>query len=142
MSYRDPHLARTLNVYDGVVDYLKNFTVSERDMTKYIIGTMSNVDQPMTPVTKGERSMNLYMNKVSAEMIREERNQILDATQDDIRALYRVAEAVLKADQICVIGGEEMIDGTASLGLGSIYSKDFWSGVNRTLRLKSNGRDK
>ena len=79
-------------------------------MTKYIIGTMSNVDQPMTPVTKGERSMNLYMNKVSAEMIREERNQILDATQDDIRALYRVAEAVLKADQICVIGGEEMIE--------------------------------
>ena len=110
VSYRDPHLARTLNVYDGVVDYLKNFTVSERDMTKYIIGTMSNVDQPMTPVTKGERSMNLYMNKVSAEMIREERNQILDATQDDIRALYRVAEAVLKADQICVIGGEEMIE--------------------------------
>lgn len=92
------------------MDYLKNFTVSERDMTKYIIGTMSNIDQPMTPVSKGERSMNLYMNKVSAEMIREERNQILDATQDDIRSLYRVAEAVLKADQICVIGGEEKIE--------------------------------
>ena len=68
-------------------------------MTKYIIGTMSNMDQPMTPVTKGERSMNLYMNKVSEDMLREERNQILDATQDDIRSLYRVAEAVLKAAQ-------------------------------------------
>ncbi len=110
VSYRDPHLLRTLEVYDKVVDYLKNFTVSERDMTKYIIGTMSNIDQPMTPVSKGERSMNLYMNKVSAEMIREERNQILDATQDDIRSLHRVAEAVLKADQICVIGGEEKIE--------------------------------
>ncbi len=110
VSYRDPHLLRTLEVYDKVVDYLQNFTVSERDMTKYIIGTMSNIDQPMTPVSKGERSMNLYMNKVSAEMIREERNQILDATQDDIRSLHRVAEAVLKADQICVIGGEEKIE--------------------------------
>lgn len=110
VSYRDPHLLRTLGVYDGVVDYLKNFTVSERDMTKYIIGTMSNIDQPMTPASKGERSMNLFMNKVSAEMIREERNQILDATQDDIRSLHRVAEAVLKADQICVIGGEEKIE--------------------------------
>ena len=110
VSYRDPHLERTFKVYDGVVDYLKEFTVSERDMTKYIIGTMSNIDQPMTPATKGERSMNLYMNKVSAEMIREERNQILDATQEDIRALHRVAEAVLKADQLCVIGGEEKIE--------------------------------
>lgn len=110
VSYRDPNLKRTLDVYDGVVDYLKNFTVSERDMTKYIIGTMSGIDQPMTPVSKGERSMNLYMNKVSAEMIREERNQILDAEQDDIRALYKVAEAVLQADQMCVIGGEDKIE--------------------------------
>ena len=54
--------------------------------------------------------MNLYMNKVSEEMIREERNQILDASQDDIRALYRVAEAVLKAGQLCVIGSEEKIE--------------------------------
>ncbi len=54
--------------------------------------------------------MNLYMNKVSAEMIREERSQILDASQEDIRALYRVAEAVLKADQFCVIGSEEKIE--------------------------------
>lgn len=39
----------------------------------------------MTPATKGERSMNLYMNKVSAEMIKKERAQILDAAQEDIR---------------------------------------------------------
>lgn len=110
VSYRDPNLKRTLDVYEGVVDYLKNFTVSERDMTKYIIGTMSNIDQPMTPASKGDRSMSLYMNKVSADMIREERSQILDATQGDIQSLYRVVEAVLKAGQLCVIGSEEMIE--------------------------------
>ncbi len=103
VSYRDPNLSRTVEVYEGVVDYLENFTVSERDMTKYIIGTMSNIDQPMTPAIKGERSMNLYMNKVSAD-------QILDAGQEDIRALARVAKAVLKADQFCVIGSEEKIE--------------------------------
>ena len=59
VSYRDPNLKRTIEVYEGIVDYLKNFTVSDRDMTKYIIGTISNIDQPMTPATKGERSMNL-----------------------------------------------------------------------------------
>ena len=110
VSYRDPNLKRTIDVYEGVVDYLENFTVSDRDMTKYIIGTISNIDQPMTPATKGERSMNLYMNKVSAEMIKKERAQILDATQEDIRALAKVAKAVLAADQLCVIGGEEKIE--------------------------------
>ena len=46
VSYRDPHLKRTMDVYEGVVDYLKNFAVSDRDMNKYIIGTISNLDQP------------------------------------------------------------------------------------------------
>ena len=121
VSYRDPNLKRTIDIYEGVVDYLKNSTVNERDMTKYIIGTMSNIDQPMTPATKGDRSMNLYMNKVSAEMIREERNQILDATQDDIRALYKVAEAVLKAEQLCVVGSEDKIEENKEL-FGTVTS--------------------
>ena len=110
VSYRDPNLKRTMEIYEGVADYLRNFTVSDYDMNKYIIGTMSNLDQPMTPSAKGDRSMNLYMNHVSAEMIREERNQVLDATQDDIRRLARVVEAMMKADQICVIGSEDRIE--------------------------------
>lgn len=109
VSYRDPNLAKTLDVYAGVPEYLRTFTVSERDMTKYIIGTISNIDQPMTPSIKGDRSMNLYMNHVSEEMIREERNQILSATQDDIRALAEITEAVLAANEVCVIGNETKI---------------------------------
>ena len=110
VSYRDPNLKKTLDVYAGVPEYLKNFTVSERDMTKYIIGTISNIDQPMTPAAKGDRSMNLYMNHLTEEMIREERMQILGATQEDIRNLAAIAEAVLECNQICLIGSEEKID--------------------------------
>ena len=110
VSYRDPNLEKTLETYAGVPDYLRNFTVSERDMTKYIIGTISNIDQPMTPAAKGDRSMNLYMNHVTEEMIREERREILNATQEDIRALAEIAEAVLAKNQICVIGNETKIE--------------------------------
>lgn len=110
VSYRDPNLKRTMEIYEGVADYLRNFTVSERDMTKYIIGTMSNLDQPLTPSAKGDRSMNLYMNKVSAEMIRKERCEILEADQEDIRRLAQVVDAMMKAEQICVIGGEEKLE--------------------------------
>lgn len=109
-SYRDPNLEKTNAVYEGVPEYLRNFGVSERDMTKYIIGTISNLDRPMTPAMKGNRSMNLYMNRVSEEMIREERNQILDAKEEDIRGLADLVQAVLNCDQICVIGSEEKIE--------------------------------
>lgn len=110
ISYRDPNLEKTIKVYEGVVDYLKNFTVNERDMTKYIIGTMSNLDRPMNPNAKGARSMNLYMNHVTAEMIRTEREEVLNAQQEDIRALAGVVEAMLRAEQLCVIGSEEKIE--------------------------------
>ena len=115
MSYRDPNLEKTNVIYEEIPDYLRNFTVSERDMTKYIIGTISNIDQPMTPATKGDRSMNLYMNRVTAEMIREERNQILDAKEEDIRALADIVQAALKDNLLCVIGSEEKIEEQKSL---------------------------
>ena len=110
VSYRDPNLEKTIDIYEGVPEYLRNFTVSERDMTKYIIGTMSGIDRPMTPAMKGDRSMNLYMNRISPDMIRKERNQILDAKEADIRALAELVEAVLKCEQLCVIGSEEKIE--------------------------------
>ena len=110
VSYRDPNLKKTLETYRGIVDYLKNFTADEREMTKYIIGTMSNIDRPMNPSAKGDRSLNLYMNHVTEEMIKKERDRILDATQEDIRRLADVVDALLAADQICVIGGEEKIE--------------------------------
>ena len=110
VSYRDPNLEKTMEIYEGVVDYLKNFNVDDRDMNKFIIGTISNIDRPMNPAAKGSRSMNLYMNHVSAEMIREERNQILDAQQADIRALADVLQELLDAHELCVIGSEEKIE--------------------------------
>ncbi len=110
ISYRDPNLEKTMEVYEGVADYLKSFTVNERDMNKYIIGTISNLDRPMTPAAKGDRSMNLYMNHVSEEMIRKERMEVLNAGQEDIRKLSAVIEAMLSADQLCVIGSEEKIE--------------------------------
>ena len=54
--------------------------------------------------------MNLYMNHVTEEMIRKEREEILNAGQEEIRALADVVAAMLAADQLCVIGSEEKIE--------------------------------
>lgn len=110
ISYRDPNLEKTIDVYEKVTEYLRNFEADNRDMNKYIIGTISNIDRPMNPSAKGTRSMNLYMNHVTEEMIRKEREEILNAGQEEIRALADVVAAMLAADQLCVIGSEEKIE--------------------------------
>lgn len=110
VSYRDPNLEKTNEIYEGITEYLRTFDVDERDMTKYIIGTISNMDIPMTPMTKGERSMNLYMNHVSREMIEQERREVLTAGIPEIRALADIVAAVLKSKDLCVVGSEEKIE--------------------------------
>ena len=110
VSYRDPNLRKTNEVYEKVVDYVKHFQAGERDMDKYIIGTISNIDQPLTPMAAGERSLNLYLNQVTKEMIQSERKQILQATQEDIQGLAGIVQAVLESNQLCVVGNEAEIE--------------------------------
>lgn len=115
VSYRDPNLSDTLDVYDRIPEYIKSFSPDERDMTKYIIGTFSALDTPMNPETKGSRSLSAYLEGITYEQIQKERNEILNAQPEDIRRLADLVEAVLKKDSICVIGNENMIKESAGL---------------------------
>lgn len=115
VSYRDPNLSDTLDVYDRIPEYIKSFSPDERDMTKYIIGTFSALDTPMNPEAKGSRSLSAYLEGITYEQIQKERNEILNAQPEDIRRLAVLVEAVLKKDSICVIGNENMIKESARL---------------------------
>ncbi|MBT9694423.1 insulinase family protein [[Eubacterium] rectale] len=115
VSYRDPNLSDTLDVYDRIPEYIKRFSPDERDMTKYIIGTFSALDTPMNPEAKGSRSLSAYLEGITYEQIQKERNEILNAQPEDIRRLADLVEAVLKKDSICVIGNENMIKESAGL---------------------------
>lgn len=115
VSYRDPNLSDTLDVYDRIPEYIKSFSPDERDMTKYIIGTFSALDTPMNPEAKGSRSLSAYLEGITYEQIQKERNEILNAQPEDIRRLADLVEAVLNKDSICVIGNENMIKESAGL---------------------------
>ena len=106
-SYRDPNLGATNEIYEGVTDYVKNFHVDERDMTKYVIGTISELDTPLTPRSKGLRSMTAWLAHITREEVQRERDEILSATEEDIQKLAPYMEAILKTGSICALGGEE-----------------------------------
>ncbi len=123
VSYRDPHLKRTLETYQGIPDYLRAFNVDEREMTKYIIGTISEMDTPLTPSAKGSRSMTAYLTHVTEETLKRERGQVLDATCEDIQALAPYVEAVLSMNCVCVVGnaGKCREDGEGLLKLENLF---------------------
>ena len=108
-SYRDPNLGKTNEVYEKMPEYIRVFQADEREMTKYIIGTLGNMDMPLYPEGKGQRAITAYLKKLTLEELQEERDEILNATDADIRALADIVQAVLSDGNFCVIGNENNI---------------------------------
>ena len=115
VSYRDPNLKETNEIYEGIPAYLEQFDPDERDMTKYVIGTISNLDAPLTPSVKGSRGLSAYLSGVTEEMMQTERDQVLQATKEDIRALAAHVRAVLQTGSFCVVGNEEKIEANRAM---------------------------
>ena len=108
-SYRDPNLGKTNEVYEKIPEYIRDFHADEREMTKYIIGTLGGMDMPLYPEGKGQRAITAYLKKLTLEELQEERDEILGATDEDIRALADLVQAVLSDGNLCVIGNENNI---------------------------------
>lgn len=109
-SYRDPNLSATNKVFESVPEYVKNFNVSDRDMTKFIIGTISSMDTPLTPNIDGLRSMSAYISNLTEDELIEERKQVLTTDCTKIRTHAELIEAVLEQGNICVLGNEDKIE--------------------------------
>lgn len=110
VSYRDPNLSETNKVYEEASDYVSKFEADEREMTKYIIGTMSTIDTPLTPKQKGSRSLNAYLSGVTIEDIQKDRDEILNAGPQDVRAVSDLVKAVIDQNNLCVIGNEKKLN--------------------------------
>lgn len=109
VSYRDPKLGETNRVYEGIPEYLRSFSIDDRDMTKYVIGAFSELDAPLSPAAKGARNLGAWLSGVTDEMIQRERDEVLNVTQEDIRALAGLLESVLNTGALCAIGNEQQI---------------------------------
>ena len=114
-SYRDPNLADTLKVFDGIADYLRNFEVSDREITKYIIGTMSGIDAPKTPKNIGQAARACYFQGATLADRQRTRDEILSATLKDVRNTAEVIDECMKQNTLCAIGNENTLKENAAL---------------------------
>lgn len=115
VSYRDPNLQKTIEVYEKASEYLKNFVADERTLTQYIIGTISDMDAPLTPASYGTYSLAAYLSGVTDEMIQKDRDEVLNVTQEDIRNLAQYVDAVMEDNCVCVVGTAPKIEESKEL---------------------------
>ncbi len=113
VSYRDPNLSQTIDVYEKAADFIANYDADERTMTQYIIGAFSNMDMPLTAAAKGRRSKNAYMMGATYGMIQKERDEMRDASPEDIRSMAQYIRAFMDGDCLCVVGNEQKIKAEA-----------------------------
>jgi Zn-dependent M16 (insulinase) family peptidase len=109
VSYRDPNLERTIDVYEKAADAVAEFVADERTMTQYVIGAISEMDTPMTPSALGTFSLGGFMTGRTEADMQTEREQVLNCTQEDIRALAEHIRAFMSDEALCVVGNAEMI---------------------------------
>ncbi len=112
VSYRDPNLVNTLNVYKDVIKYIDEFKADDEDMLKYIIGAVGSYDYPLSPAAKGARSFTSYLKGLTEEDYKLEKRQMIDATMQDIKNIKPIIEAILEKNNICVVGNEKKIEET------------------------------
>lgn len=115
VSYRDPNLQNTIEVYEKAADYIAGFEADERTMTQYIIGAVSEMDIPMTPAMKGTYSLTGYMTHYPYEKVQKNRDELLAADADTIRGLAEYIRAFMDEDCLCVVGNEECIKENGAL---------------------------
>lgn len=108
-SYRDPNLSETIKAYEELPAYLENLTLSDREMTKYVIGTMAADEIQLTPSMKGERAMVHYLSGNTRESRMKIRDEIINCQVEDIRKLAPLVDSVMKDPYICVMGSEDKI---------------------------------
>lgn len=108
-SYRDPNLKETIENYDKTPGFLDEFKADEKEMTRFIIGTISRMDQPMTASQEGSRAVQYFFEKTRPEELTAEREAVLSTTSADIKAMRTMVQDVLKQDEICVYGNDEKI---------------------------------
>ena len=120
-SYRDPNLKETLDIYARTPEYLNEFNADDKAMTRFIIGTISGLDQPRTPSQKGNLAVQNYFEKTTPEELKAERAAVLGTTVEDIKAMSKLVQDILDQDAVCVYGNEAKINENRKL-FGSVVS--------------------
>ncbi|RWW88994.1 hypothetical protein BHE74_00002104 [Ensete ventricosum] len=107
LSYRDPNLLKTLDVYDGTDSFLRELQLDDDTLTKAIIGTIGDVDAYQLPDAKGYSSLMRYLLGVTEEERKRRREEILSTSLKDFKEFADAIEAVKNSGVVVAVASPE-----------------------------------
>ncbi|UZP69023.1 insulinase family protein [Desulfovibrio mangrovi] len=116
VSYRDPNLLKTLDVYDASAEYLRNVNLSADELEKAIVGAIGELDAHLLPDAKGAASMARYFTGDTEERRQQMRDEILSTSVDDFRAFGAILSEAANKGIVCVLGGAGVKEAAADKG--------------------------
>lgn len=109
-SYRDPNIAKTLETYQATPDFIQNLDLTPQELEKNIIGTMSNVERPLSASDKGIKAFALHqVGRTTADLLKI-KEEIIASDLTKIKAYTEDFRQVLEDASLVVIGNKAMID--------------------------------
>ncbi|CAH8261026.1 unnamed protein product [Arabidopsis lyrata] len=110
LSYRDPNLLKTLDIYDGTGDFLRGLDVDQETLTKAIIGTIGDVDSYQLPDAKGYSSLLRHLLGVTDEERQRKREEILTTSLKDFKDFAEAIDVVRDKGVAVAVASAEDID--------------------------------
>ncbi|KAI8028462.1 hypothetical protein LOK49_LG02G03504 [Camellia lanceoleosa] len=110
LSYRDPNLLKTLDVYDATSDFLRELEMDDDTLTKAIIGTIGDVDSYQLPDAKGYSSLLRYLLGVTDEERERRREEILSTSLNDFKEFAGALEAVKDKGVVVAVASPDDVD--------------------------------
>lgn len=109
LSYRDPNLAVTLDVYDKTSKHLEEAEISDQDLLQAIIGTVGDLDGPLSPDQKGYSSFMQFLSEESPEDRQRWRDEILNCSPKDFKDFAKKLDVVKEKGSVVVVGSESSL---------------------------------
>ena len=116
VSYRDPNVIETLDVYDETAAFLKSATLDRDVVERAIIGTIGDLDRYELPDAKGFSALARHLTSVSDEDRQRLRDEVLSTTAEDFRAFAAALEPMREQGFVAVMGPAAALDKAANDG--------------------------
>ena len=122
-SYRDPNLKETYQIYNELWKKIENFDASDRDMTKYILGTINRLNQPKTNIERLNDAINKEYRGFERDFETTQQKQIIETTKMDILQFQPLLQSITETKNYCTIGNEVKINS----------NKEFFNSIQKLI---------
>ena len=119
VSYRDPRVGETLEIYDQTAEFLRNSNLDEGELDKLVIGTFGDLDQDLQPRAQGEVALQRELTGSNKELRLSFREEILETSRSAMVRLADFLDAGQEYVRTVVLGSEIGIqEAAATFGVG------------------------